>query len=69
MQAYFREYQAQLKPYVNGSVYLNFHSNAEALARGKDAYSADDYARLVALKQQYDPANAFRYSFQIISQH
>lgn len=67
MQSYFRRYQAALKPYLNGGVYLNFHSNPDAPSRSKDAYQPDDYARLVALKAHYDPANAFRHSFQLIS--
>lgn len=66
MQAYFREYQAALQRYTNGGAYLNFYSNATALSRGKDPYTPADYERLVALKAKYDPANAFRHSFQLV---
>lgn len=69
MQAYFREYRAALQPYTNGGAYLNFHSNPTAPSRGKDPYTPEDYARLLALKAQYDPANAFRHSFQLVPQN
>ena len=68
VQTYFRRYRADLKPYTNGSIYPNFHSNSDAPSRVKDAYLPEAYERLVALKQKYDPQNAFRYSFQIVPQ-
>jgi FAD/FMN-containing dehydrogenase len=68
MQTYFRRYRDDLKPYLNGGVYLNFHSNPDAPSRGKDAFVPEAYERLVALKAKYDPSNAFPYSFQIVPQ-
>lgn len=47
-----------LKPYAEG-VYVNFLSD-EGEQRVRDAYSVATYARLVALKNQYDPTNVFR---------
>ena len=38
----------------------------ESGPRARDAYSAETLQRLVALKLQYDPANLFRYSYQLI---
>ena len=47
-----------LKPYDEG-VYVNFLAD-EGEQRVRDAYSTATYARLVALKNQYDPTNLFR---------
>jgi FAD/FMN-containing dehydrogenase len=46
-----------LSPYANG-VYANFLAN-EGEQRIREAYPPDTYARLVALKNQYDPNNLF----------
>jgi FAD/FMN-containing dehydrogenase len=40
-----------------GRAYVNFLGDADA---GKTSYGPETYARLVALKDQYDPANLFR---------
>lgn len=47
-----------LSPYANG-VYAGFLAN-EGEQRIREAYPPDTYARLVALKNQYDPNNLFR---------
>jgi FAD/FMN-containing dehydrogenase len=46
-----------LSPYANG-VYVGFLAN-EGEQRIREAYPPDTYARLVALKNQYDPTNLF----------
>jgi len=49
-----------LRHYSDGGVYLNFpgfQEEGEALMR---AQFGRNYARLAALKQQYDPTNLFR---------
>ena len=46
-----------LSPYANG-VYVNFLED-EGEQRVREAYSPATYARLVALKNQYDPTNLF----------
>jgi FAD/FMN-containing dehydrogenase len=48
-----------LMPYATGGVYLNFEQGGDAdlVRRG---YDADTYARLVALKDKWDPYNVFR---------
>ena len=46
-----------MRPYSTGAAYLNFTPEAN---RVRDAYGDATYARLVALKDTYDPANLFR---------
>jgi FAD/FMN-containing dehydrogenase len=47
--------------YSSGSSYVNYLDADDAgAARVKDAYSAEAYAKLVALKRKYDPQNLFR---------
>jgi FAD/FMN-containing dehydrogenase len=46
-----------MQPFGTGASYLNFTHEA---GRVRDAYGDAKYARLVALKDTYDPANLFR---------
>ncbi len=58
--AYSRDYLAEMEPYVSSGLYVNFASlgeEGEKLVR--DAYD-ENYKRLVALKNKYDPTNLFR---------
>lgn len=57
--------KAQLQPVLSGGVYLNFLEGEEARHRTKDAYSAEAYARLTALKAAVDPSNRLAYSYAI----
>jgi FAD/FMN-containing dehydrogenase len=41
-------------------VYLNFISDEGGEARVRSTYGPEKYARLVALKDAYDPENVFR---------
>jgi FAD/FMN-containing dehydrogenase len=52
-----RAFTAAMRPYSTGAAYLNFTAEGD---RVHDGYSDDKYARLVALKNAYDPANLFR---------
>jgi FAD/FMN-containing dehydrogenase len=52
-----RAFAATMRPYGTGASYLNFTHEAD---RVRDAFGRDKYLRLVALKDQYDPANLFR---------
>lgn len=52
-----RAFTAAMRPFGTGAAYLNFTPEAD---RVRDAYGEDKYARLVALKDTYDPANLFR---------
>jgi hypothetical protein len=51
-----RAFAAAMRPYGTGGPYLNFTPEAH---RVRGAYPDDTYARPVALKDTYDPANLF----------
>jgi hypothetical protein len=53
-----RELWRQMQPFALG-VYVNYETDRE-VERVMSAYCPDKYARLVTLKNQYDPANLFR---------
>jgi FAD/FMN-containing dehydrogenase len=57
MIAASRAFTAAMRPYTTGAAYLNFTAEGD---RVHDGYGDDKYARLVALKDAYDPANRFR---------
>jgi FAD/FMN-containing dehydrogenase len=57
--SWVRESSAAMKPFATGGVYLNFEQD-EGEEHVKAGFSADKYARLVALKDKYDPGNLFR---------
>jgi FAD/FMN-containing dehydrogenase len=54
------------RPYQTGDTYVNFmelsYANPE---RVKAAYPPEDFERLVALKDRYDPENIFRFNRNI----
>ncbi|ALK97849.1 FAD-linked oxidase [Massilia sp. WF1] len=58
-----REFFAAAAPYAAGSVYINFLTQEEG-ARIHEAYGPN-YARLVEIKQRYDPDNLFRFNHNI----
>jgi FAD/FMN-containing dehydrogenase len=51
-----------MAPYSSGGVYVNYlgQDADEGAERVKSAYGPEKYARLVSLKQKYDPTNLFR---------
>ncbi len=51
-----RAFCEAMRPYSTGGAYLNFTPED----RVRDAYGAQKYERLVALKDRYDPDNLFR---------
>jgi FAD/FMN-containing dehydrogenase len=57
-----RELWDAMAPYSSGGVYVNYLGQEvdEGAERVKSAYGPEKYARLVALKQKYDPTNLFR---------
>ncbi|WP_033338797.1 FAD-binding oxidoreductase [Catenuloplanes japonicus] len=56
----------RLRPWDTGAMLPGFLFDADAdPARVRRAYSATDYARLVAVKRRYDPANVFRINHNI----
>jgi FAD/FMN-containing dehydrogenase len=52
-----RAFAAAMRPFSTGASYLNFTPEAD---RVRDAFGDEKYARLVALKDTYDPTNLFR---------
>jgi FAD/FMN-containing dehydrogenase len=54
-----RELWGALQPFSSGGLYVNYEAEHD-MGRVRAAYGADKYARLVALKNKYDPANMFR---------
>ena len=66
MIAACRAFAAAMRPFSTGASYLNFTHEAD---RVRDAYGEDKYARLVALKDTYDPANLFRLNQNIRPSH
>jgi FAD/FMN-containing dehydrogenase len=52
-----RAYAAAMRQHGTGGAYLNFTPESERI---RDGYGTEKYARLVALKDEYDPGNVFR---------
>ncbi len=50
------------RPFQTGDTYVNFMELEGASAeRVKAAYAPEDFERLIALKDRYDPQNVFRF--------
>ena len=62
--AWARELWAALQPFASGGVYVN-NLGEEGEERLRAAYG-DNYPRLVALKDRYDPTNLFRFNQNIV---
>ncbi len=62
--AYTRELSGALKPWAAGGVYLNFIGD-EGSERVKSAFGPEKFARLQALKDEWDPTNVFRHNQNI----
>ncbi|MYS90500.1 MULTISPECIES: FAD-binding oxidoreductase [Streptomyces] len=61
-----RAFASAMRPFGTGAAYLNFTPEAD---RVRDAYTDETYARLVAIKDTYDPANLFRLNQNIRPSH
>ncbi|MGH3472257.1 MAG: FAD-binding oxidoreductase [Nocardioidaceae bacterium] len=59
-----RRMAAAMKPWTTGRAYLNFIGD-EGQARVAEAFGPAAYARLQALKRQWDPQNVFRHNQNI----
>jgi FAD/FMN-containing dehydrogenase len=57
--AYSREFGAAMKPWTTGRAYLNFIGD-EGPGRVEAAFGPERFARLQALKDEWDPTNLFR---------
>jgi FAD/FMN-containing dehydrogenase len=57
-----RDLWRAMQPFSSGGVYVNYLGQEadEGPERLKSAYGPEKYARLVALKEKYDPNNLFR---------
>jgi FAD/FMN-containing dehydrogenase len=66
VQAYLAHVAEAAKPHATGATYVNFMDlDGASPERVKAAYSADDWGRLVDLKNRRDPGNLFRFNRNI----
>jgi hypothetical protein len=66
VQAYLAYVAEAVRPHASGAAYVNFIDlDGASVGRVRQAYSADDWRRLVALKERYDPTNLFRFNRNI----
>ncbi len=64
--AYLSRMAEATRPFQTGDTYVNFMELEGASAeRVRAAYAPEDYERLVALKDRYDPKNIFRFNRNI----
>ena len=56
--AWARDFNARMKPYARQGAYLNYLGD-EGVGRVREAFGAEKFARLQALKDRYDPTNLF----------
>lgn len=56
--AWVRDFRRSIAPYTNGGTYLNFIGD-EGQDRVRAAFGEEKYARLAAIKAEYDPDNVF----------
>jgi hypothetical protein len=64
--AYLARVADAIRPFQTGDTYVNFMELEGASAeRVKAAYAPEDFERLVALKDRYDPHNVFRFNRNI----
>lgn len=55
-----RNLWSAMQPYATGGFYVNFMDDDDGEDRVRAAYGEEKYARLVDLKNRYDPTNFFR---------
>jgi hypothetical protein len=66
VQAYLAYVAEAVRPHASGAAYVNFIDlDGTTVERVRQAYSPDDWQRLVALKDRYDPTNLFRFNRNI----
>ena len=64
--AYLSRVASATRPFQTGDTYVNFMElEGASPERVKAAYAPEDYERLVALKDRYDPQNIFRFNRNI----
>jgi hypothetical protein len=62
--AYTRDFGAAMKPWTTGRAYLNFIGD-EGRGRVEAAFGPEKFARLQALKDEWDPTNLFHHNQNI----
>jgi FAD/FMN-containing dehydrogenase len=62
--AYTKEIAAAMQPWTTGAVYLNFIGD-EGEERVRSSFGPEKFARLQALKKEWDPNNLFRHNQNI----
>jgi berberine-like enzyme len=66
VQAYLAYVATALRPHDTGATYVNFLELTDVTPeRVRAAYSAEDWERLIALKNRYDPDDLFRFNRNI----
>jgi FAD/FMN-containing dehydrogenase len=60
-----RSFAAAMEPWSVGAAYANFVAEDEGEARLKASYGPEKFARLVALKDEWDPDNVFRLNHNV----
>ena len=64
--AWTRGFHEAMRPFSVGTALPNFIEPDEGVARLRASYGEEKYARLVALKQRWDPDNVFRLNQNIV---
>ena len=64
-QEHIRQFKASLAPQLADGAYMNFLEGEEARQRTREAFGAEKYERLRAIKAEYDPENLFRFGYDI----
>lgn len=59
VSVWIRRFRSDLRPFTTGGVWLNWVGD-EGEARIRSAFGEENYHRLAAVKQVYDPENVFR---------
>jgi hypothetical protein len=65
LSGYTDRLRADLQPWLASKVYMNFLEGEESVARVRDGFPAETFARLSALKTKYDPHNRFNRAMAI----
>ena len=61
-----RSFWSDMQPHSNGRLYLNFPGHGEGKDLVRNAFGAETYAKLAAIKRKYDPTNFFRLNQNIL---
>jgi hypothetical protein len=67
LEQYTARFKEELKPYLTGTVYMNFLEGRESRDWVKDGFSPVAFERLAKSKATCDPDNRFSYSINIPS--